>query len=167
MLASAERARDLRQPPAYITGHAQTTWPTRGGFTDSENMWEGGTAMGEKLWASAGLGPDDIDAAMLYDGFSIFLYVWLEALGFVGRGEAASYIASGATALDGELPLNTSGCSLGEDACTGWRRSPRRCCRSRGGPGRGRSRGSPTPSATVGAGSLASGGLIFSREARA
>ena len=167
VLASAERARDLAQPPAYITGHAQTTWPTRGGFTDSENMWEGGAAMGEQLWASAGLGPEDIDVAMLYDGFSIFLYVWLEALGFVKRGEAASYIASGATALDGELPLNTSGCSLGEGRLHGMAQIAEAVLQVTGRAGARQIEGVAHTIATVGAGSLSSGGLIFSREARA
>ena len=166
VLASAERARDLAQPPAYITGHAQTTWPTRGGFTDSENMWEGGAALGEKLWASAGMGPDDIDVALLYDGFSIFLYVWLEALGFVGRGEAASYIASGATALDGELPLNTSGCSLGEGRLHGMAQISEAVLQATGRAGARQIEGAAHTVATVGAGTLASGGLIFSREAR-
>lgn len=167
VLASAERARDLAQPPAYLTGYAQTTWPTRGGFTDSEHMWEGAAAMGEKLWASAGLGPSDMDVAMLYDGFSVFLYVWLEGLGFVPRGEAASYIASGATALDGELPLNTSGCSLGEGRLHGMAQVSEAVLQVMGRAEGRQIEGAAHAVATVGAGTLASGGLIFSREARA
>ncbi len=167
VLASAERARDLPHPPAYVTGHAQTTWPTRGGFTDSEHLWEGGAALGEKLWASAGLGPDDMDVALLYDGFSVFLYVWLEALGFVERGEAARYIASGATAIGGELPLNTSGCSLGEGRLHGMAQISEAALQVMGRAGARQVEGANHAVATVGAGTLASGGLIFSREARA
>ncbi|MXY72570.1 MAG: hypothetical protein F4Y97_05965 [Dehalococcoidia bacterium] len=93
--------------------------------------------------------------------------MWLEALGFVGRGEAASYIASGATALNGELPLNTSGCSLGEGRLHGMAQISEAVLQVTGRAGARQIEGAAHAVATVGAGTLASGGLIFSREARA
>ena len=51
--------------------------------------------------------------AQLYDGFSILTMVWLEALGFCGRGESGSFVEGGGNiALDGLLPLNTAGGQL-------------------------------------------------------
>ena len=59
------------------------------------------------------LTPADVDIAELYDGFTFLTFAWLEALGFVGDGEAGPFV-EGATriALDGELPLNTYGGQL-------------------------------------------------------
>ncbi len=62
----------------------------------------------------SGLGPKDMDAAQLYDGFSPSTYYWLEAAGFCPQGEAHAFIQDGRIALDGELPVNTFGGSLSE-----------------------------------------------------
>ena len=57
--------------------------------------------------------PADVDVAELYDGFSFLSMVWLEALGFCGKGESGPFIEGGKRiALEGELPLNTSGGQL-------------------------------------------------------
>ena len=51
--------------------------------------------------------------AQLYDGFSILAMVWLEALGFCGRGESGPFVEGGAAiGRDGVLPLNTAGGQL-------------------------------------------------------
>jgi acetyl-CoA acetyltransferase len=68
---------------------------------------------GQKLWARTDLTPADVDVAELYDGFSFLTLLWLEALGFCGRGEAGAFIEGGQRiARDGELPLNTHGGQL-------------------------------------------------------
>ncbi len=65
------------------------------------------------LWERADLTPADVDVAQLYDGFSMITVLWLEALGFCPTGGAASFLEGGSRiALDGELPLNTSGGQL-------------------------------------------------------
>lgn len=67
------------------------------------------------LWTRTSLTPDDIDLALLYDGFTFNCVSWLEALGFCGFGEATDWIDGGRTiALDGLLPLNTHGGQLSE-----------------------------------------------------
>lgn len=68
---------------------------------------------GQRLWSRTDLKPKDVDVAELYDGFSILSLLWLEGLGFCGRGEAAAFVEGGKRiALDGELPLATGGGQL-------------------------------------------------------
>ncbi|MBF6223495.1 lipid-transfer protein, partial [Nocardia abscessus] len=70
--------------------------------------------VGQQLWAQSGLGPQDMQAAILYDHFTPFVLMQLEELGFCGRGEARDFIADGAIEHGGRLPLNTHGGQLGE-----------------------------------------------------
>lgn len=68
---------------------------------------------GAALWERTDLTPADVDVAELYDGFSFLPMVWLEALGFCGKGESGPFVEGGQRiALDGELPLNTNGGQL-------------------------------------------------------
>jgi acetyl-CoA acetyltransferase len=116
VLTSAERARDLRNPPAYIAACAQQTSHGRRqliSYILDDYMACGATLAGQ-LWRDAGLGPADMRAAQLYDGFSPSTYYWLEAAGFCGRGEAHAFIQDGRIELTGTLPLNTFGGSLSE-----------------------------------------------------
>jgi acetyl-CoA acetyltransferase len=64
---------------------------------------------GRAAYERAGLGPSDVDAAMLYDCFTITVLVELEDLGFVPRGAAGAFAARGDMRLGGELPVNTHG----------------------------------------------------------
>jgi acetyl-CoA acetyltransferase len=65
------------------------------------------------MWERTDLTPADVDVAQLYDGFSILAMVWLEALGFCGRGESGAFVADGtAIGRQGVLPLNTAGGQL-------------------------------------------------------
>ncbi len=68
---------------------------------------------GAMLWSRTDLKPSDVDTAQIYDGFSIHVLMWLESLGFCGRGEAAAFVEGGRRiGLGGELPMNTSGGQL-------------------------------------------------------
>jgi acetyl-CoA acetyltransferase len=115
VMTSAERARDLRRPPAYLAGHGLNTArrpPLL--FYTLDDYVACGQSLADKLWSSAGLGPADMDAAQLYDGFAPSALYWLEAAGFCKRGEAYEFIQDGRIALGGEIPVNTFGGSLSE-----------------------------------------------------
>ena len=45
-----------------------------------------------QLWETSGLGPDDIQTAVLYDHFTPFVLYQLEELGFCGKGEAKDFV---------------------------------------------------------------------------
>ena len=67
---------------------------------------------GAQAFAMAGLKPADIDVLELYDAFTINTLLFLEDLGFVKKGEAGAFVASGAIAPGGSLPVNTNGGGL-------------------------------------------------------
>ena len=67
-----------------------------------------------QLWAQSGIGPADLDVAVLYDHFTPFVLPQLEELGFCGRGEAKDFIKNGNIEIGGDLPINTHGGQLGE-----------------------------------------------------
>jgi acetyl-CoA acetyltransferase len=78
----------------------------------SRDVWFGQHAA-TQMWSHTDLRPSDVNVAQLYDGFTLITVSWLEALGFCGRGEAGDFLEGGKRiALDGELPLNTSGGQL-------------------------------------------------------
>ena len=66
------------------------------------------------LWEHTTLTPaPDVDMAQLYDGFTFLTVMWLEALGFCEHGKVGEFIEGGERiALDGPLPINTSGGQL-------------------------------------------------------
>ncbi|AUI57637.1 lipid-transfer protein [Amycolatopsis sp. BJA-103] len=118
VVTSAERARDLPHRPAVIAAAAQGSGPDQYVMTsyyrdDLPALPEMGV-VGRQLWAQSGLGPGDMDLAVLYDHFTPYVLMQLEELGFCGKGEAKDFIGGGTLELDGKLPLNPHGGQLGE-----------------------------------------------------
>jgi acetyl-CoA acetyltransferase len=106
-------AGDLDHPALQINalGTALRGRPSWDQFDDMTTMAARDAAA--SMWERTELTPDDVDTAQLYDGFSILTMVWLEALGFCGRGESGPFVEGGAAiARDGRLPLNTAGGQL-------------------------------------------------------
>ncbi len=118
VVTSAERARDLPHPPAYVVGAAQGSGEDQHMMTSYYRPSISGIPemglVGDQLWRQSGLRPDEVSAAILYDHFTPFVLTQLEELGFCGRGEAKDFVADGQLELDGSLPTNTHGGQLGE-----------------------------------------------------
>jgi acetyl-CoA acetyltransferase len=117
VVTSAERARDLPQRPAVIRAAAQGSGPDQYVMTSYYRDELGLPEMGvvaRQLWQQAGIGPQDVRAAVLYDHFTPFVLLQLEELGFCPRGEARHFISGGAIELGGALPVNPHGGQLGE-----------------------------------------------------
>ena len=66
-------------------------------------------SIGARAYDEAGLGPDDVDVAEVYDLSSAMELDWYEQLGFCGAGEAERLLRDGDTAVGGRLPVNPSG----------------------------------------------------------
>lgn len=67
-----------------------------------------------QVWRDTGLGPSDIDLAILYDHFTPMVFAQLEAWGFCNRGEAKEFTKDGNIQVGGVLPVNPHGGQLGE-----------------------------------------------------
>ena len=66
-------------------------------------------SIGDRVYTEAGLGPDDIDVAEVYDLSSALELDWYEQLGFCAEGEAEKLLNDGVTSIGGRLPVNPSG----------------------------------------------------------
>ncbi|MFI6309675.1 thiolase family protein [Nocardia fusca] len=107
------------------------------------------------MWSRTDLEPGDLDAALLYDGFSVLPLFWLEALGICQAGESGPFVASGAIKLGGSLPMNTQGGQLSGGRLHGFGMLHEAVLQARGGAGKRQVAGAETAVATIGGGSLA------------
>ena len=118
VVTSMERARDLPQQPARIAaatqahvidGHIMFNY-----YRPDLIRFPEAYASATELWSQSGLGPADMDAALIYENFSPVVLMTLEAHGFCKPGEAKDFIKSGAIEMGGQLPVNPNGGLLGE-----------------------------------------------------
>jgi acetyl-CoA acetyltransferase len=113
VVTSLERARSLRSKPVVIKGFASFN-NTKGWFLDDHMVSTAAAESARAAFRMAGLGPQEVDTAQLYDCFTYMVLTQLEDYGFCGKGEGGAFVRSGALKLDGSLPANTSGGQLSE-----------------------------------------------------
>jgi acetyl-CoA acetyltransferase len=117
VFTSAERAGDLPHRPVYVAGYATGApvtrrlplhWPL-------DDIMEVGAETARRLWERTRVGPDEIDLPQLYDGFSPFVYFWMECLGLCPLGEAHRLVLQGGIDSDrpDALPVLSGGGALG------------------------------------------------------
>lgn len=118
---SAERAKDLKQKPVYVRAAAHGGRREWGrafawmGMPDEYFASAGNAPIAKRLWEKSGLGPNDIDVALLYDHFTPMVLMQLEDYGFCKKGEGGAFVESGAIRYGtGSLPVNTHGGNLSE-----------------------------------------------------
>ena len=117
VIVSAERARDLRQPPVYVHAFAQgfhSQHQTMQNFFCNDPLKGPAWVTARKLWSLSDIQPADINVAQIYDAFTPLIPLSLEGYGFCGRGEGAAFTENGNLELGGALPVNTSGGGLSE-----------------------------------------------------
>lgn len=118
VITSAERARDCKGTPALIRGVASGAGADQEQMTsfyrESISHLPEMDLVARQVWEQSGLGPDDIDAAVIYDAFSSIVLWQLESFGFCPRGEAGDFVKDGNLEVGGRLPTNTHGGQLSE-----------------------------------------------------
>lgn len=105
----------------YVTGTAKSpVWVLGAGTALSHSTlseWDDFTvspaaASGRLAFQRAGVTPEEVDLAELYDAFTYMTLVTLEDLGFCAKGEGGAFVAGGRLTTGGGLPVNTDGGGL-------------------------------------------------------
>ncbi|GGO54898.1 acetyl-CoA C-acetyltransferase [Roseovarius pacificus] len=112
VVTSKEIAQSLNRPLVTLTGHGEAMKGPRGGnrldLTYSAGAWSGPRAFQE-----AGVVPQDIKYASIYDSFTITVLMQLEDLGFCEKGQGGKFVSDGNLISGvGKLPFNTDGGGL-------------------------------------------------------
>ncbi|MGD6744048.1 thiolase C-terminal domain-containing protein [Streptomyces sp. BH106] len=111
LLVAEDLVRDCAKPPVWVLGTGEhvshTTMSEWDDFTVSP-----AAVSGRLAFERAGVRPDEIDIAEIYDAFTYMTLVTLEDLGFCAKGEGGAFVEKGRLLHDGELPTNTDGGGL-------------------------------------------------------
>lgn len=113
LLAAEEYVRDCRTAPVWVLGAGEhvshTSMSEWADFTVSP-----AAVSGRLAFERAGVRPEEIDVAEIYDAFTYMTLVTLEDLGFCAKGEGGAFVeaAKGRLLVGGELPVNTDGGGL-------------------------------------------------------
>ena len=154
LFTTAERARDLRQPPAYVLGHASggriagdylLGFKPRSTIDNLEETQEWAARTARRLYESAGITASDVDFENAYDGFSLFHVFWIEGFGFFGIKEGEAWTSSPARTSPStgrRRSRPAAGTSAAAGPGSGCGPTPSSSCRA--GPVSGRSRRTPT-----------------------
>jgi acetyl-CoA acetyltransferase len=110
IVSASDRARDMRQPRVVVEGIAEGHPDSPSAITQREDMTTLGIAKAAPIaFGQAGIGPDDIDVAEIYDCFTYVVLCQLEDMGFCDKGEGGDFVSDGRLRPGGALPTNTHG----------------------------------------------------------
>src|ERR1700733_6549860 len=113
VVSAIETAADRPRPPVLVEAVGTQVLERLSWDQDTLSHEPQTKGPSRHLWSRTDLRPDDIDLALLYDGFTFNAVSWLESLGFCGAGGARDFIDEGrGIALGGRLPVNPHGGQL-------------------------------------------------------
>jgi acetyl-CoA acetyltransferase len=119
LVSREDLAEGLAHPVVKILSAEQGGGPRSGyafdgyfAFEDHAHLY--GKYIAEPLWGRAGVKPEDVDVASIYDCFTYSVLSQLEGLGFCEPGESPEFVKDGRIRRDGDLPINTNGGMLSE-----------------------------------------------------
>ncbi len=111
LLAAEDYVPDLAKPPVWVLGSG--TAVSHSTMSEWEDFTVSPAAVSGRLaFQRAGVRPEEIDLAELYDAFTYMTLVTLEDLGFCAKGEGGAFVEQGRLLRDGALPVNTDGGGL-------------------------------------------------------
>ncbi len=120
LVTSPERARDARKPVVNIWGMGQGHTLQNLGTPEWWYLPHQKDCI-SRAYRMAGVSPQDINVAQLYDNFTVAVLFWLEHAGFVPEGESGPFVQGGKDiTFGGRLPINTAGGNLSESYMQGW-----------------------------------------------
>lgn len=116
VLTDASRAASLRQTPIHLLAATQSLAPYHEpmGLYADDFLELCPPTVPERLFAGAGMTPDRLSVAELYDATSFMTVKGLESYGIVPSGQGWSHVLEQGTGLDSALPVNTHGGHLSE-----------------------------------------------------
>ncbi len=110
LVTTAERAKDMKKQPVYITGIGEGySHQYISSAKSVDSVRQGLGRAGRRAMEVAGITPADLDVAEIYDSFSFTPLIALEGFGVCGPGEAGDFVMEGHAKLGGKLPMNTHG----------------------------------------------------------
>jgi acetyl-CoA C-acetyltransferase len=109
ILASEDIAKKLKKPKIKIIGSGAATDALALHCREDITTLNAVKVSAERAYKMAGVKPEDIDLAEVHDCFTIAEICVTEELGLVEKGKGGPFIEKGNTALDGKIPINTSG----------------------------------------------------------
>ncbi len=113
IITSAERARAVAKKPVYLLGEGGVV--THFVFSQEPDVARFGWARaGKAAFEMAGLTPQDMDIAEIYDSYPIYQMIGFEELGFAKRGEGGEMFLRGDTWPGGKMPTTTNGGMLSQ-----------------------------------------------------
>ena len=164
IVSHVDYAPDAPSPACHVNavGTGLRGRPSWDQFDDMTTM--GARDAAASMWARTDLKPADVDTAQLYDGFSIITMVWLEELGFCGKGESGPFVEGGARiARHGPLPLNTSGGQLSAGRLHGFGLLHEACLQLRGQGGERQIARQPEVAVVANGGGPIAGAMLLTR----
>jgi acetyl-CoA acetyltransferase len=117
VVTSAERAKNMPKPPAYILAAASGMEAKGGLWAYNDSAWPNGRlrTVGEQLWSRSGVRPEDVDVAQFYENFSGTTLQAIADIGFCAPEAVGEFVSHGnLLAPNGRLPFNTSGGNIAE-----------------------------------------------------
>ncbi len=109
VLTSKEKAKEYTDTPVSVVGTGQASASMNLCDRSELTSFEASVAASRDAYKMAGLGPEDMDFAVVHDCFTIAEIIASEDIGFFEPGEGAKAVRDGVTALDGDRPINPMG----------------------------------------------------------
>jgi len=111
IVARPEIARSLKRPLVKVLGGGEAPKGQLGGEVDL--TYSGAAWSGPIAFAEAGVRPQDIKYASIYDSFTITVLQQIEDLGFCEKGKGGAFVSDGNLISGvGKFPFNTDGGGL-------------------------------------------------------